>query len=303
MFHKISCLLLAAALIALLAACGQPVPTPTTTGQPVPLETQVAAAVAAVLEEQTVVARAVAATLTALPTNTLLPTSTVPPGSTASLAPTDTLSPTASVPMVSVSLTTNCRKGPTTAYDVLGVLNVGESAQVVGRSLFTDTMIIQLPSRPGLTCWLWAQNASVTGDMASLPLIPVPSTPTPKPVTPAGASFKVVYLSTIQCDGKYALKFRITNTGSVTWESNSIFAFNEDTNENHAVSYDTFPDYLDGCTLAANDQNLEASEMGISTSGEFSTNPFAHDFTAAIRVCSRDGLAGSCLEQVIKFTP
>ena len=96
----------------------------------------------------------------------------------------------------------------------------------------------------------------------------------------------MVYLSTIQCDGKYALKFMITNTGNVTWESNSVFAFNEDTNENHAVSYDTFPDCLDGCSLANNDQNLEAGEMGISTSGEFSTNPYAHDFTAAIRVCS-----------------
>ena len=95
----------------------------------------------------------------------------------------------------------------------------------------------------------------------------------------------------------------ITNTGNVTWESNSIFAFNEDTNENHAVSYDTFPNYLDGCTLTGNDQNLEASEMGISTSGDFPTNPYAHHYPAAIRVCSWDGLAGSCLEQVIKFTP
>jgi hypothetical protein len=241
--------------------------------------------------------------LTALPTDTLVPTSTATPAPIASPAPAETLVPTSSVPMASVSLTTNCRNGPTTAYDVLGVLNVGETARVVGRSLLTDTMIIELPSRPSVTCWLWAQNASVTGDIASLPLIPIPATPTPKATLPAGASFKVIYLSTIQCGDKYALKFKITNTGNVTWESNSIFAFNEDTNENTSVSYDTFPNYLDGCTLANNDQNLEASEVGISTSGEFSTNPYAHDFTVAIRVCSRDGLAGSCLEQVIKFTP
>ena len=143
-----------------------------------------------------------AATLTALPTNTLLPTSTVPPAPTASPTPANTLTPTSSVPMVSVSLTTNCRSGPTTAYDVLGVLNVGESARVVGRSLLTDTMIIQLPSRPGLTCWLWAQNASMTGDIASLLTHPDPGHSHAETRLPFRRLFKVVYLSTIQCDGQ-----------------------------------------------------------------------------------------------------
>jgi len=303
LFKTSTCLFLVAALIPLLAACGQPVATSPTTGQSVPLETQVAAAIAATMAEQTVIANAVAGTLTALPTDTLAFTYTATPVLTASLPPTDTLTPSPAVPMAKVTITTNCRSGPTTAYDVLGILIAGESAQVVGRSLLTDTMIIRLPSRPDITCWLWAQNASVAGNISSLPIIPIPSTPTPKATIPAGASFSVVYLSTIQCNGKYALKFKIINTGSVSWESNSIFAFNQDTNENHAVSYDTFPDVLDGCSLAGNDQNLEAGEMGFSTSGEFSTNPYAHDFTAAIRVCSQDGLAGTCLDQALKFTP
>jgi len=303
LFKTSTCLFLVAALIPLLAACSQPVATSPTTGQSVPLETQVAAAIAATMAEQTVIANAVAGTLTALPTDTLAFTYTATPVLTASLPPTDTLTPSPAVPMAKVTITTNCRSGPTTAYDVLGILIAGESAQVVGRSLLTDTMIIRLPSRPDITCWLWAQNASVAGNISSLPIIPIPSTPTPKATIPAGASFSVVYLSTIQCNGKYALKFKIINTGSVSWESNSIFAFNQDTNENHAVSYDTFPDVLDGCSLAGNDQNLEAGEMGFSTSGEFSTNPYAHDFTAAIRVCSQDGLAGTCLDQALKFTP
>jgi len=303
MFYKITCLFLAAALIPLLAACGQPVPTSPATAQPVPLETQVAAAVAETMAVQTVIAKAVAGTLTAMPTATLIPTSTATPVPITSLAPTDTFTPSPSVPTAKVTITTNCRRGPTTAYDVLGILNAGESAQVVGRSLLTDTMIIRLPSRPSVTCWLWTQNASVTGDISSLPIIPIPATPTPKATIPVGASFSVTYYSTILCDGKYALKFKIINTGNVTWESNSIFAFNQDTNENHVVSYDTFPDILDGCSLAGNDQNLEAGEMGISTSGEFFTNPFQHDFTVAIRVCSQDGLAGTCLDKALKFTP
>lgn len=303
MSYKITSLFLVAAMLLLLAACGQPVSTSPVTDQTVSLETQVAAAVAATMAQQTVIANAVAATLTALPTDTLVPSSTATPAPTASLVPAETLNPTPSVPTARVTITTNCRSGPTTAYTVLGILNVGESAEVVGRSLLTDTMIIRLPSRPSITCWLWAANASVAGNIDSLPIIPIPATPTPKATLPPGASFNVVYFSTIQCNGKYALKFKIINTGNVTWESNSIFAFNQDTNENHAVSYDTFPDVLDGCSLASNDQNLEASEMGFSTSGEFSTNPYAHDFTAAIRVCSKDGLSGTCLDQALKFTP
>lgn len=303
MFYRITCLFLAVAMIPLLAACGQPKATSPATGQSVPLETQVAAAVAATMAQQTVIAKAVAGTLTSLPTDILAFTSTATPVPTASLPPADTLTPSPAVPMAKVTIMTNCRSGPTTAYDVLGILNVGESAQVVGRSLLTDTMIIKLPSRTSVTCWLWAQNASVVGNISSLPIIPIPATPTPKATIPAGASFSVIYFSTIQCNGKYALKFKIINTGSVTWESNGIFAFNQDTNENHAVSYDTFPEVLDGCSLASNDQNLEAGEMGFSTSGEFSTNPYAHDFTAAIRVCSQDGLAGTCIDQALKFTP
>src|SRR5512147_2285250 len=46
---------------------------------------------------------------------------------------TITLTPTPSVPMVSVSENTNCRTGPSVAYDLVGALLVGEQAVVVGK--------------------------------------------------------------------------------------------------------------------------------------------------------------------------
>jgi len=53
--------------------------------------------------------------------------------------------PTPGAPHVSVSVETNCRSGPGSAYAILGILKVGETAEVVGRSVFNDNWIIKLP--------------------------------------------------------------------------------------------------------------------------------------------------------------
>ena len=158
-------------------------------------ETQVAEAVASTFTAQTAIVDALVSTQAALATPTAQFTFTP------SFTPSAAFTSTPSVPMVSVSIPTNCRSGPTTAYDLLGVLNVGESAEVVGRSTYTDTMVIRLPSRPSITCWLWAQHATVAGNTAGLPLINVPPTPTLAPT--AQGSFNVIYSSTITCSGKF----------------------------------------------------------------------------------------------------
>ena len=62
-----------------------------------------------------------------------LPEATLPPP-TAVFTPTVTLTPTPAIPMVSVSLDTNCRTGPGKIYDYLGALLVGEKAEIVGKN-------------------------------------------------------------------------------------------------------------------------------------------------------------------------
>ena len=108
------------------------------------------------------------ATESFLPTETLSPTQT----------PQPTLTASASVPMVSVSVDTNCRKGPNPTYDYLGALLVGESAQVLGRLANNQWIVIENPDG-GANCWLWLQYATVTGDLNSLPQMTPPPTPTP----------------------------------------------------------------------------------------------------------------------------
>ncbi|MFN2152669.1 MAG: hypothetical protein ACK2T5_13785 [Anaerolineales bacterium] len=110
---------------------------------------------------------------------------------TDTLAPslTPTISPTAtpSIPMVSVSVNTNCRKGPGIVYDNLTALLVGEEAVVVGKHTATDPdyWIIEKGS---ITCWLWGEYATVVGDVSNLPEIAAPPTPTPSPTPTATAT-------------------------------------------------------------------------------------------------------------------
>jgi hypothetical protein len=114
------------------------------------------------------------------PASNQQPVNPPPPEDTAqpSETPTITLSPTPSVPMVSVSQNTNCRTGPSTQYDLIGALLIGQTAEVTGKYTPANWWIIKNPNGSG-TCWLWGQYATVTGTTAGLPEMIPPPTPTP----------------------------------------------------------------------------------------------------------------------------
>ena len=125
--------------------------------------------IAQTFDGRTQVAWAVQHTLTAMvPATPPIPSST----------PLPALTLTSQVPLVSVSVETNCRSGPGTVFPTLGVLHVGESAEVVGRSVNKDSWIIKLPSNPEVTCWLWGQYAKVVGNTDKVTAYNPPPTPT-----------------------------------------------------------------------------------------------------------------------------
>ncbi len=150
--------------LALISACNLQVAGP-------PSGNAVASAIAQTMSEQTSIAYALAGTLTAI----------VPAVPTSTPIPSDTTTPSAL--MVSVSLATNCRTGPGNAYDMIGALPVGKSAEVVGKDAYGQYWIIKNPNNPG-TCWLWGKYATVTGDTSQLPVIAAPPTPTLPPPMP-----------------------------------------------------------------------------------------------------------------------
>jgi hypothetical protein len=99
--------------------------------------------------------------------------------------PTGTFTPTPSVPIVWVSVATNCRTGPSIDYPVVTSLLVGQTAEVVGKNTRTDYWIIRTPGGTG-TCWLWGQYASVAGNTRTVPIMTPPRVPSPtKPPRPA----------------------------------------------------------------------------------------------------------------------
>ena len=87
---------------------------------------------------------------------------------------------TSSVPMVPVSVNTNCRTGPGVIYDLVSALLVGQEAEVVARNADGNYWVIQNPGGSG-TCWLWGFYATVEGPTASLPVWDAKPTPTPLP--------------------------------------------------------------------------------------------------------------------------
>jgi len=108
---------------------------------------------------------------TATPEFTATPGATATPESTA----------TSGIPMVTVSINTNCRTGPGVVYGIVGALTVGIQAQIVGKnSSVPNYWVINTPNGSG-TCWLWAEYATVTGNTSGLQEFAVPPTPTPSP--------------------------------------------------------------------------------------------------------------------------
>ena len=246
------------------------------------MQTQVAALVAATAAAKSALDTAVAQTMAAMPSNTPVFTST------------PVFTDTPSVVTVSVSVNTNCRSGPGDPYDLLGILVVGKSAEVVGRGSNGGFWIIRFPDNPSITCWLWNQYATTSGNTGSLPIVTPPPTPTPS------ANFNVIYSSTTSCKGQWAIKFQITNTGPVTWESIRITATDQSTGKTITSDQDAFARW-DGCSLITFPANVKPGQVVIATSEGFPKNPAGHSMSATIRLCSKDGMAGICLDKTINF--
>lgn len=117
------------------------------------------------------------------PTQTGISTETTPSPTLPEPTATQTPTPTLSIPMITATRATNCRFGPSRAFDVLGYLLPGQKVEVRGRLSGGGWWYIQNPDRPTQSCWVWDQTTEVEGDVSPLPFITPPPTPTPS-ITP-----------------------------------------------------------------------------------------------------------------------
>lgn len=201
---------------------------------------------------------------------------------------------TSTVPLVSVSVATNCRVGPGRAYDRVGALLVGQTAEVIGRNQVSNYWYIREPTR-SVNCWLWGEYATVTGNFAALPVFTPPPTPTPMP------AFDADYDGLETCTGWW-VDVNLLNNGGLTFESVSLTVRDLDTNAVTSMIADNFTN-LNGCSGSGSRDRLNPGEDRTVSSSAFTYDPRGHDLRATITLCSRDGLSGTCITEVINFTP
>ena len=216
------------------------------------------------------------------------------------LTPTETLTPTPVftstplVPLISVSVATNCRIGPGRQYDRVGALLIGEVAEVYGRDPTGAYWYIRNPDSGPEFCWLWGEYATLVGNIGVLPVYTPPPTPTPAP------DFEAIYVGRDTCTGGWWVEFELENTGGIQFKSISLTVRDTDTNIVLSMYADGFTD-RDGCSTSETRDNLNPGAARVVSSPTFAYDPAGHDIRATITACSGLGQTGICISKVINF--
>ena len=107
-------------------------------------------------------------------------------------APTGTPPPPPSeVAQLTATANVNIRKGPGTNYDILGVLLLGQQAEITGRNADGTWWQIKFPAGSGGVGWVSAAYVSAE-NIGNVPIVaapPPPPTPPPTPTPSPGQQF------------------------------------------------------------------------------------------------------------------
>jgi hypothetical protein len=68
----------------------------------------------------------------------------------------------------------NCRAGPDISYAVIGALNLGNKAEVIGKNTDITWLYARNPSDPSTNCWLSVDFINVDGNVDLLPVVGPP---------------------------------------------------------------------------------------------------------------------------------
>ena len=241
------------------------------------------------------------------PSNTPVPTQLSQPTQTPTQAPTNTDTPvppppTPSVPMLTASVNTNCRFGPSKYYDVIGYLLVEQWAQVFGRSADGYWWYIQNPSRLNSKCWVWNQTTVVTGNISSLPVIAPPPLPLPTATPVSPPDFTAVFDNGHDCGGEPFAIFKITNTSASTLESMNLTLDDLTASTTLSIVNSDIP-FLgtpNECPVGA--ENIPSGAVRFVAGMLGSLAPSGHQARATIKMCTSNNLKGACTVRTVDFT-
>jgi len=202
---------------------------------------------------------------------------------------------TPAVPQIRVSVDTNCRVGPGKVYDRVGYLLVGQASDIYGRNPNGDYWYIRNLNNTTAYCWLWGEYATVSGNIAALPMLTPPPTPTPMP------NFEVYYNNKDSCTNWW-VDLRLENTGGMGFTSMTLTVRDIDTDITQTLYSEDFTD-VNGCSETFTTDSLSPGSKRIISSSPFTYDPSGHDMRATVTLCSNPGQSGTCLTKVIEFTP
>jgi hypothetical protein len=229
-----------------------------------------------------------------LPPPPVVPTATPQPALPAE-SPTPTVTPAPVIPQATISQNTNCRSGPGTVYDLVYSALAGGSFTIIAGSTVPEYVVIEIPNKPGQTCWLWTRYASLSGDVNSLAKQPAPPTPTPS------VGFSLEYSRINSCVG-WGIEFKVVNTSSLTLKSYKVRV--EDTDTGHTI--DQSADHFDrhqGCTIDTAIAELGAGDKGYAYAYDFPYDPSGHTLKGKVTACTELGLGGECSSRSATFEP
>ena len=253
------------------------------------------------------------ATIEATSTSTFTPEPpTFTPTETLTLTPTLTATPsltfTPLVPLISVSVPTNCRNGPGKVYDMVGALLVGVTAEVYGRDPTNNYWYIRNTDWGAEYCWIWGEYATLTGPFLLLPVFTPPPTPTPT-FTPSptlsptpSPAFKAEYASLDTCNGSWWLEIALKNRGTIPLKSVNISVTDKATGVVVVNLADGFTN-LEGCLSKTTKDTLGPGDTYLLSTPAFNYNPTGHELKVAITLCSDTGQKGMCITKKVEFVP
>ncbi|MDF1501151.1 MAG: SH3 domain-containing protein [Anaerolineales bacterium] len=226
------------------------------------------------------------------------PTETRSPTSTASPLPSPTITSTSTPvpPRISVSVNTNCRSGPGTNFAFLGVLGVGEQAEIAGRSEVPGYWYIVNPDDDQGYCWLWGEFAETDGDTASLPVYTPEPTPTPQ------VGFDVWFHGIANCSYGDVAIFAIRNAGAQRLWSGYVTVYEVGTGERlygPARERHPFAESDPACPPGHGNELYPGEVLYIHT--PLDPSPPGSSGYAEITLCSADHQGGDCVTKIGYF--
>jgi hypothetical protein len=151
------------------------------------------------------------------------PTDTPQPGAPA-FTPTPTLTPTPGAPQLTpISSSVNCRSGPDVAYNITGVIQLGQVALIAGRNDDSSWWYVHDPNNPGQFCWVAASVVTPSGDLSNLPVIPITTALVTAVTVDASVNFNMCggpnsaeFSGTLTTNGPVKVTFRWEVGGAVS---------------------------------------------------------------------------------------